>query len=333
MRFATVAICLLALCCHGATAARAQQRSDAVTPQLPTNPAAWINSAPISLAKIRGKAAVMYFFEEQCPKCRERWPELLETAAKYQGEPIVFIAVNSGTPPALLARYVRSNRVNWPVIADVDRAVEQEFGVNTISLENIAQVRGVRADGSIALGNAANLDGLADNLLKDASWNVDPEGIPDSLRNAWAGVEFGDYPSAARGITAGLNSSNDDVKAAAERLQEYVQNELDETLASAEKAESDGEVWQAFQLYSQLTEDFRGYELPDDLKARVRTLSADKQVKEEIAAQKRLEAALKLARSPVGRARAVRLLQALVKSAPDTEAGQRALKIMIDLGE
>ena len=40
-------------------------------------PATWVNSDPISLESLRGKAVFLYFFEETCPKCRDRWPSLI----------------------------------------------------------------------------------------------------------------------------------------------------------------------------------------------------------------------------------------------------------------
>jgi hypothetical protein len=45
----------------------AQDRTE--TPEaefnLPSNPAQWLNSQPISMQQLRGKGAVLYFFEEQ----------------------------------------------------------------------------------------------------------------------------------------------------------------------------------------------------------------------------------------------------------------------------
>jgi hypothetical protein len=50
-----------------APAISAQERTNPAAPEfrLPSNPAQWINSPPISMEQLRGKAAVLYFFEEQ----------------------------------------------------------------------------------------------------------------------------------------------------------------------------------------------------------------------------------------------------------------------------
>ena len=68
-------------------------------PQFPVDPAVWINSSPLSLQQLRGKAVFLWFFEETCPQCREKWPSMIERAQQMKDQPIVFIAVNSGAIP------------------------------------------------------------------------------------------------------------------------------------------------------------------------------------------------------------------------------------------
>src|SRR5262249_32742713 len=60
-------------------------------------PSVWVNSDPISAESLRGKAVFLYFFEETCPSCRARWPSIMEKARAYEKEPILFVAVNSGS--------------------------------------------------------------------------------------------------------------------------------------------------------------------------------------------------------------------------------------------
>ncbi|MCR9202317.1 MAG: hypothetical protein NXI04_27045 [Planctomycetaceae bacterium] len=53
-----------ALLLIGAVSARAQAPADEAKIVLPSNPAQWINSRPISTEAIAGKSVVLYFFEE-----------------------------------------------------------------------------------------------------------------------------------------------------------------------------------------------------------------------------------------------------------------------------
>ncbi len=67
-------------------------------PEFPQDPSQWINGRPVTLANLKGKAVLLWYFSEQCPTCRGKWPALLEMAKQYDGQPILFIAVNSGAP-------------------------------------------------------------------------------------------------------------------------------------------------------------------------------------------------------------------------------------------
>jgi hypothetical protein len=60
-------ILLLAILTVLTPAVSAQDRTNPPADEfrLPSNPAQWINSRPISMDQLRGKAAVLYFFEEQ----------------------------------------------------------------------------------------------------------------------------------------------------------------------------------------------------------------------------------------------------------------------------
>ncbi len=49
--------------CTWALSARAQEHSGPQV-RLPSNPAQWINSPPLSMRLLRGKGVVLYFFEE-----------------------------------------------------------------------------------------------------------------------------------------------------------------------------------------------------------------------------------------------------------------------------
>src|SRR5690349_3653751 len=45
---------------------------------LPRDPAAWLNSPPLSVEALKGKGVVLWFFEEQCPRCRAKWPGMYD---------------------------------------------------------------------------------------------------------------------------------------------------------------------------------------------------------------------------------------------------------------
>lgn len=220
-----------------------------------------------------------------------------------------------------------------PIIVDSDRRLENQFGVGEVSLQNIWAAAILNADGRVTRGNANDLEAAANQALRGAKWNVDPRGIPVNLRAAWQAIEFGNFAAGAPAVRKGLKSGKADVKEAAEKLNTYAQGLLEEQLASARKAIADNEKFDAYRLYSAVKIDFKGFELPEDLSKTVRELYLDATVKKELAAMKRLDSAKMALSSPSQstRDKARRLLAALVKTDPETQAGREAQAILTQL--
>ena len=198
-------------------------------------PTAWANGEPISAESLRGKAAILYFFEESCPRCRERWPTLMETAAKYADQPIVFIAVSSGTSKGTVEQYARSVNLTWPVIVDMDRSFERLADIVEISLQNVMQVSYLSAGGELQHGNWAKFDDTIRQALEGAKWNVDPETIPADLRPVWLSIEFGKYAEARPALAKALISRKSDIKAGAQKLSDFVQTRRQRAEPGGEK--------------------------------------------------------------------------------------------------
>lgn len=295
-------------------------------PVFPRNPSLWINSPPVSTEMFKGKAIMLYFFEEGCPRCLAKWPELMNFSKKLNGEPILFIAVNSGTPRNQLLSYVRTSRINLPILIDEDRSFETACGVPEISLDNIWQLRIITADGKLTTGNVSQLEEVARKALESASWNLDPKEIPASLKNTWVSVEFGNYSAAAKMILKNQTSGKIEVKNAAQKMLEYVNNQLNEELKSANSDLEMEYKWNAFKKYSNILQRFKGYEIPEEVGQNLRTLNADEKIQVELAAQKRFSLAERAfsSRSISSRKKAMIILKKLVLEHPETEAGKKA---------
>ncbi|MGC3968426.1 MAG: TlpA disulfide reductase family protein [Pirellulales bacterium] len=311
-----------------AAAGSAADGSPAVV-QLPTNPAAWINSQPLSNEMLAGKTAYLYFFEEGCPSCVRRWPELMEAAKKFTGKPIVFIAVNSGTARRDVQLYVDEVHVTWPVIVDEDRSFEKALGVDPmISLQNIYQATALMPDGRWQ-DTSTDIAGTAPGLLTDAKWRVEPSEVPDLLKSAWLQVEFGNFNGAAMLVKRNLQSPKSDVKAAAEKLQAAVTKERDTDLAAAKTADEGGRKWDAYKKYQALVVRFKSYDVPADAHASIRTLAVDPAVRNELAANKLWESAARQfsPTAPPSKG-ATAALQRIVTQHPDTEAARNAQAVL-----
>jgi AhpC/TSA family protein len=301
-------------------------RAQDVTSQgvkLPTHAAYWVNSAPITNEMLSGKAALLFFFNAQSMGVSDDWRRLLATAEKFQGEPVIFVAVNSGTPRAQLESYLRKNQVPWPTICDSDKSFEGQFEFE-ISPQSPRQLRVLMPDGSLVTAQMDNIEGAVTDALRNARWKIDPTEIPSQLRSAWEAIEFGKYPDAALGLKKHLNSKGA-LKEAAQKLNQFVMDDLTAQVDVAEKLLTNEKKWEAYKRFSLIPTKFKGFAVPADIATKIKDLSADDAVKEELAAAKVLDLAKQSAsKSASGRKGAIKLLQNLVKDHPNTEAAQEA---------
>lgn len=319
---------LLAATAGLASEARGQEVQTAF--EFPSAPANWINFSPLTAKSLAGKGVVLYFFEEGCPRCRDRWPELLQTAQRFAGQPVICMAVNSGNPRGVVEAYVRQQRITWPVIVDTNRQFERICNVPEISLQNIYQVAILRPDGSLARGNAANLEESIRMALDGASWRVDPQTVSPDMRSAWLQIELGNFSAASTAVKKGLVSGNPETKAAAEKLQAAVQAVIEEQTAQASEHLAQSKKWQAYKIYNHLSDQFDGYTLPEVVTEQQKALANDPAIAEELKAMKSLAAAQKIgARGSVAAVRrAATMLRRLAEEMPQTEAAQQATAIL-----
>ena len=258
----------------------------------------------------------------------------MAVARKYEGKPIAFIAVNSGSSRGEVASYIKQKQVSWPTLVDSDRSFEKQCGVAEISLQNIYQLRVLGSDGTLSPGSPQQMEQAVERALQTAKWNVDPADMPANLKTAWQAVEFGNYAAAATQVKGGLKSNKPDVKAASEKLHEHVQNRLQQRFDAAQTAAAAGKAWEAYKTYSALLVEFRGYEIPPEAEKAAKEMGGDAMVKAEIAAMKRLEAARKLlgSSSVPSQKRAIKLLEQLAADAPATEAAELAKQLAAQAG-
>ncbi|WP_425616676.1 TlpA family protein disulfide reductase [Anatilimnocola sp. NA78] len=309
----------------GASLARGQDAA------LPTDPAAWVNGGPITAEMLKGKAAYVYYYEEGCPRCREKWPTLLAMAKKYEDKPIVFIAVNSGNGRDDVMSYAREVNLTWPIIVDTARQFEQASGVPEVSLNNIYQARVITPDGKMAMGSAQNPETSVDQVLASAKWNIDPTGVPPVLVPVWRALEFG-LSSASTGaaLKSALNSKDATVKTGAEKLNTIVQERVAAELKAAKEAYGAGEKWKSYKMVDALTVQYVGLDLPEGVTKAKTALAADEEVKKQLQAQKELDLLKKRARTatPAAMRGLMFKLKELAEKHAGTEAGAEATELL-----
>jgi thiol-disulfide isomerase/thioredoxin len=302
--------------------------------KLPQDPSLWINSRPLSNNALKGKAAVLWFFEEDCPTCRGKWPDLIAVSKKFEGKPVVFIGVNSGKPREEIEAYAKDVGVKWPILLDPTREFEKSAGVGEISLQNIYQLGIIGPDGSFSQANAREFGAAAERAAAGAKWTVDPTGMPAALMPAWTAIEMGDFAAAATLVKKGLATNKPEIKEGATKLNDAVQALVKQELDQAKTSLDGGQKWPAFKAYQSLSQRFAGYTLPDEVATQLKELATDEQVKKEIAAAKILDTVKRSLRSGTANSRrtATVRLKKLIEDSADTEAAKEAQAILAEIG-
>ena len=319
-----VAVVAAVISCHSALA---QETADL----LPSDAASWINSPPLSAATLKGKGVFLWFYEEQCPNCRAKWPGLYELARKYEHDPVVFIAVNSGNSRGAIEQYAKSVDLAWPTIVDTARQTERRWFDNPISLQNIHQVGLILPSGQKTLGNWDDLEASVQKALKGATWKVDPKTVPAIFLPTWKQVEQGKYSAAAALLKKGLVTSNAEVKETATRVYAVVQDEMQRAVDQAAELRKRGDLWGAYRQYQAITTTFAGYDLPPEVAAAQKELAASTQVQKELEAAKALEGIKKTfpqARTEAARKRVITRLEQFARQHAETEAADEARQIL-----
>lgn len=296
----------------------------ATTLEFPDN---WVGE-PLRLQSLRGKAVVLYFYEEGCPKCKGSWPSILAKTKQYEGQPVLFVAVNSGNPRSAVEQYARRESIPWPIVVDTDRSFERACDVE-ISLNNIMQLRYISPAGELKMGNWADWSDTIDRALTGAQWRVEPADIPLELRDAWWNIEISQFPASAAAVTRGLGSRKREVKSASEKLLAAVERLADVELSAARQVES-GDKLGAYLKFGEVADRFHGYPAAHQAAQSVRELARDADLKKDLSALKVLDKQRTLLASPkpAVRQRAVATLQKLLEDHPDGELARQARALL-----
>jgi thiol-disulfide isomerase/thioredoxin len=303
---------------------------------LPTAPEAWLNSPPLGKDSLQGKCVAFWFYEEQCPNCRKKWPEMLQTAKSLESQQVVFVAVNSGTDRAAVEQYTKAVGVTWPVIVDTDRKFEAQWrefwGGHEINLSNVHQIAFLAKDGRPLKGQWEDIAGSVKRALEGRAV---PKQVPGSFVPVWKQIQSGQFAKALPGLKKGLGSKEPDVKAAAQYAQDLVEARMRDAAKQAEVARSEGRLWEAYKAYLAMADRFEGYQIPEEIRTAAKGLGQDAEVQKQLVAQKALEPAkkaLSAAKNAGQKAKAQQRLKEIATAHPGTEAAAEAEKLSSPAG-
>jgi thiol-disulfide isomerase/thioredoxin len=283
---------------------------------------------------LRGKGVFLWFFDEDCPRCRGKWPELIKISSELANEPVIFVAVNSGNAPQEVAAYARSVGLRWPVIADISRELEAKAGVGEISLQNIWKAAIITPKGDIQQVSINDIPGAVRRASVGASWKVDPTLITDVLKPSWRAIEMNVYTAGARDIMRYRESGEGANQQAAEALYAVVKKDMIEESEQAWNLGKEQKYFESYLALTQVKQKYAGYDLPDDVEKAYDWLTKKEEVRNEIKATEVLQSSLNWLQSPkvALRKRGITGLENIVSKFPGTQAAVKAQQLLAEGG-
>ena len=290
----------------------------------------WVNAKDLSLERLKGKVIVLFFFEEECPRCLAGIPGRNALRRSYADKPVVFIAINSGTPKSAVEEYAKSNKMEWPIWVDDQRETEKPFGFK-ISLQNIYQWYVVDPEGKLhsAPFEEAALRTDIDKYLATAKMTFDGVTIPDKLKPLARDLELGQYDPNLADLAQIAAKGPKDIQSAAQAMYEKLKPLAESGLEKGKALEGEGKKYLAYLEYSKVAAWFKRTDYEKTAMAALAPLKKDKEVQEEIAAKAMLDQAKSLlSSSKKGDKESASVLLGMVqKKYPSTEAGREAAKL------
>jgi peroxiredoxin len=249
-------------------------------------PGLFIDGRHYSLSDLDGKAVVLFFYEQDCPRCRGLIPQRNEVVAQFKDKPVKFIAVAAGDSMADAKAYVRDTKLNMAVFADNLSLMEKRYG-EKISMTNIYQFRVIGPTGSVE--DYRMEPEAIEKVLSHVKWKYKEQGYHPALGQAVELLEWGQYADGMRALRPYLKSAKKDVAESAKKLRDAIAAEGAEWLAKAEAAQQAEKSVEAYDLYTKIAATFAGEELGKKAAEPLKKLAAAPAVKDELAARRMYE--------------------------------------------
>lgn len=131
----------------------------------------WLNSQPLTMAKLKGKVVMLDFWTFDCINCQHTLPHVRELNTKYSGEKFVLIGVH--TPEFEFERKrenvehaVRRFGIKYPVALDSENATWKLYGNQYWPRQTLVDVSGKVRWEHIGEGDYEEIDEMVQELLK-----------------------------------------------------------------------------------------------------------------------------------------------------------------------
>ncbi len=100
------------------------------------------NNAPVQLSKLRGKIVYVDFWASWCRPCKTSFPWMINIKEKFKDLPFEIIAINLDKNKALADKFIRSQKVNFPIAYDPQAQVAETYNMEGMPSSYIIDAQG-----------------------------------------------------------------------------------------------------------------------------------------------------------------------------------------------
>ena len=121
-----------------------------------------MNNQEVSLSDYQGKKVFLNFWASWCPPCREEMPDMQKLHQEY-GNEIAVLAVNIGESKSTVANFMMQNKLNLPVLLDLNKSIAQNYLVRAIPTTYILDKDGIiieKTFGALSYQSMLDLGGI-----------------------------------------------------------------------------------------------------------------------------------------------------------------------------
>ncbi|HWA91486.1 MAG TPA: cytochrome c biogenesis protein DipZ [Rhizomicrobium sp.] len=191
---------------------------EGVMPEL-NGATAWLNSAPLTRASLKGKVVVVDFWTYSCINCLRALPYVRAWAAKYKDHGLVVIGVHAPEfafekDLGNVQRAVKDLNVAYPVALDSNLAIWQAFNNQYWPAHYFVDAQGRIRAHHFGEGEYDKSEAIIQKLLKEAGYTNVPGGTVDPNASgalAKADIDEVQSPETYVGYDRGQNLASDHV--------------------------------------------------------------------------------------------------------------------------
>jgi thiol-disulfide isomerase/thioredoxin len=273
---------------------------------------------------------VLFFYEQNCPRCAGLIPERNDIVEQYRDQPVTFIAIAAGDTADQAKAYLKRTGLVMPIFADKLSLMEKLYGTK-ISLNNIYQFRVIDAAGNIV---GYNMDKQSiDRALAGVKLPHSAKDYHEELAQVVAALNIDMHSIAMRELRRYLNSKDEAVKASAEALSAAVVEQAKGWVEQADALVQTDPI-HAGKLYDQASDLFPKEDFGKDARTKLNDLMSSPAVKDETAARKMyakmISAIDKM--KPNQTPELIAYAKKIAEEYPDTPTGKRCAELAVKIG-